>query len=161
MASAWQFLNVHGNNVGKVRWGTILGIAGALTIVGGVAAPLLSVPIAGAVSFLHEPARFQGAAHVGAIILLAAAALGILAALMRWRLLLAAAGVASLGELAAMILDIHHAIATAEAQAKSTPIADPFVLWRSAMLHKVHYEWGVAVIVAGGLMLLVAAALRD
>lgn len=126
-----------------------------------MAAPLLRVPIAGAVSYLHQPRDFHGASYVGAAIMIAAAAAAIIAVLIKSRLLLALAGTVPLGELCATLLDVHLEIKMAEAQAAATPIADPFVMWQSAVCRQMHYAWGIAVIAAGGLMLLAAAALRD
>ena len=139
----------------------ILGILGAVALAGGAAAPLLRVPIAGTISYLHQPEDFQGASYMGAAILLAAAAAAIIATIMKWRLLLVVAGIASLSELVATILRVNYTIKMAEAQASTTDIAGPFVIWQEAVLQRAHFEWGIAVIAVGGLMVLIAAALRD
>jgi hypothetical protein len=63
--------------------------------------------------------------------------------------------------LAATILRVNYAIKTAAAQASTTDIASPFVIWQEALLRRAHFEWGVALIALGGVMVLAAAALRD
>lgn len=143
------------------RWRVILGMFGALALAGGVAAPLLRVPIVGTISYLHQPSDFQGASHAGAIILLASAAIAIVAVLMKSRAPLVLAGIASLGELATTILRVNYTIKMAEAQASTTDISGPFAIWREALLHRAHYEWGIAVIAVGGVMVLAAAVMRD
>ena len=139
----------------------ILGIVGALALAGGIAAPLLYVPIAGTISYLFQPEGVSGASYAGAIILLVCAAIAIAGTLLNWRILLAVAGLVSLAQLAETMFQIHHAIGVAQARVSATDIAEPFATWEAALLQHSHFEWGVAVVAAGGLMVLVAAALRD
>lgn len=154
-------VGVYRNFVANFRLRLILGVLGGLALAGGVAAPILRVPIVGTISYLHQPPDFQGASHAGAIILLASAAIAIVAVLMKSRALLVVAGVASLGELAATILRVNYTIKMAEAQASTTDISGPFAIWQEALLHRAHYEWGIAVIAVGGVMVLAVAAMRD
>ena len=38
---------------------------------------------------------------------------------------------------------------------------DPAVMWAGALLRQAHFQWGVAVVAAGSLMILAAAAIKD
>jgi hypothetical protein len=149
------------NAICKSRFRQILGIIGGLVIAGGVAAPLIHIPIAGTITYLREPGYLHVSYHTGAIVILAAAAITLAASIAKYYRLLWLTGLAAAGQLAAIIIGFDRTVAAVEAKANAPDLVDPIVMWAGAALRQAHFEWGVAVIAVGALIIFLTAALPE
>ena len=134
----------------------ILAVVGGLVLVIGTATPLIHIPIIGAISYLRHPSEFSGSE--GAVVILAMAGLSILFALLGRFRALWLTGMVVLADLGATVLEFHQRAATVVAQANATGLSDPAMMWAGACLQRAHFEWGIAVIAAGALLIVSAAA---
>jgi len=127
----------------------------------GVAAPLIHVPVAGSISYLHGPDYLQaGRPEAAAVILGTAFASAALSLLRAWRWLWAT-GMLALAQLAATIIGFNRTAAAIEMQADAPRLVDPALMWAGALLRQSHFQWGVAVVAVGSLMILAAAGIKD
>jgi hypothetical protein len=140
----------------ELRIRQIVAVVGGLVLVIGTAMPLIHIPIVGAISYLRHPSEFGGCE--GAVMILAIAALSILLALLERFRVLWLTGMVVLAQLGATVVEFHHRAATIVAQADATGVSDPVTMWAGAMLERAHLEWGIAVVAAGALLIVIAAA---
>lgn len=144
---------------GSIR--QILGIIGAAVLAAGAAVPLIHVPIVGTISYLHAPVDVQAGQPAAAAVILGTAVLSAaLCVFKAWRWLWAT-GLVALAQLAATIIGFERTAAAIQMQADAPRLVDPAVMWAGALLQQAHFQWGVAVVAGGSLMILAAAAIKD
>ena len=135
----------------------LLGLFGGLVLAAGVATPLIHIPIAGTISYLRHPGYFVSC-NVGELVILAAAGLSVVFALFKRFKALWLTGTVALVQLAATLVVFHHSAAAVVAKADQADLVDPMVMWAGAALQRARFEWGIAVIGGGALLVLAAAA---
>jgi hypothetical protein len=139
----------------------ILGIIGAAVLAAGAAVPLIHVPVVGTISYLHASDYLQAGQPAAAAVIVGTAILSAtLCVFKAWRWLWAT-GLVALAQLAATIIGFERTAAAIEMQADAPRLVDPAVMWAGALLRQAHFQWGVAVVAAGSLMILAAAAIKD
>jgi hypothetical protein len=135
----------------------LLGLFGGAVLAGGAEAPLIHIPIVGSVSYLRHP-RYFSSCSIGEMVILTAAGLSVLFALLkRFKMLWLTGGVA-LAQLIATIAIFEHDAAAVVAKADQPDLVDPVLMWAGSALEHAHFEWGIAIVAAGAMMVLVAAA---
>lgn len=137
----------------------LLGLFGGALLAGGADAPLVHIPIVGSLSYLRHPAYFT-ACSVGEIVILAAAALSITFALLKRPKLLWLTGTVAVAQLVATLVIFQRNAAAVMAKANQPDLVDPIVMWAGSALQHSRFEWGIAV-VAGGAVMVLAAALCE
>jgi hypothetical protein len=123
----------------------------------GADAPLIHIPIVGSISYLRHPHNFTSC-NIGELVILAAAGLSIACALSRRFTPLWLTGAVALVQLLATLAMFQHTAATVVAKADQPDLVDPMLMWAGAALERARFEWGVAMVAAGALMVLAAAA---
>ncbi|MBV8054421.1 MAG: hypothetical protein JO071_04185 [Deltaproteobacteria bacterium] len=134
----------------------LLGLFGGMVLAAGAAAPLIHIPIAGTISYLHHPGYFSSC-NIGELVILATAGLSIIFALLHQLKPLGITGIVALAQLTATLAWFEHSAAAVVAKADQPDLADPILMWAGAALQQAHFEWGIAVIGSGALMMLAAA----
>jgi hypothetical protein len=137
----------------------ILGLFGGALLAGGADAPLIHIPIVGSLSYLRHPAHFT-VCRIGEIVILAAAGLSVAFALVKRHKMLWLTGTVALAQLIATLVIFEHDVAAVVAKADQPDLVDPIIMWAGSALQRSHFEWGIAV-VAGGAVMVLAAALCD
>ncbi len=137
----------------------LLGLFGGAVLAAGAGAPLIYIPIVGAISYLHHPGRFSSC-NIGEWIILAAAGLSILFVLWKRVKLLWLTGTIALVQLIARLVEFQHRAAIVVAKADQPDLVDPTLMWAGAVLQHAHFEWGIAVI-GGGAVIVLAAAIWE
>jgi hypothetical protein len=135
----------------------LLGLFGGAVMAAGVAAPLIHIPIAGTISYLRHPSYFSSY-NLGELVILTAAGLSIVFALLNWFKPLWLTGTIALVQLIATLATFHHSAAAVVAKADRPDLVDPMLMWAGAALQHARFEWGIAVIGGGAVMVLAAAA---
>jgi hypothetical protein len=134
----------------------LLGLSGGALLAGGAGAPLIHIPIVGSLSYLHHPADFT-ACSIGEIVILAAAGLSVVFALLKRPMLLGLTGTVALAQLVGTLVIFEHDAAAVVAKADQPDLVDPIVMWAGSALQHSRFEWGIAVVAGGAVMLLAAA----
>jgi hypothetical protein len=135
----------------------LLGFFGSAVLAAGAGAPLIYIPIVGTISYLRHPSYFSSC-NIGELVILAAAGLSIVFALLRRFKWLWVTGTVAFAQLIATIAMFQHSAAVVVAKANQPALVDPTLMWASAALQHAHFEWGIAVIGGGAVMVLAAAA---
>lgn len=135
----------------------LLGLFGGAVLAGGAGAPLIHIPIVGTVSYLRHPSYFS-ACRIGEMVILAAAGLSVVFALLRRFKLLWLTGTVALAQLIATLAIFQHNAATVVAKADQPNLVDPVLMWAGSALQHARFEWGIAIVAGGAVMVLVAAA---
>jgi hypothetical protein len=135
----------------------LLGLFGGAVLAAGADAPLIHIPIVGTISYLHHPGYFTFY-KIGELVILLAAALSIVCVLLRRFELLWLTGTAAIAQLIATVATFQHTTATVVAKASKPDLVDPTLMWAGAALQHSRFEWGVAMVGGGALMVLAAAA---
>jgi len=135
----------------------VLGVFGGITLAAGVNAPLIYIPIAGHISYLHHPGKFSGG-NLGELIIPIVGCLSIVFALLKYFRLLWVTGTIALAQLAVTLAWFHHDMAVVAAQADRPDLVSPGLMWANAALEHARFEWGIAVIAGGAILVLAAAA---
>jgi hypothetical protein len=135
----------------------LLGLLGGAVLAAGGGAPLIYIPIVGTISYLRHPGYFSSC-NIGEWVILAAAGLSVLFAFLKRFKLLWLTGTVALAQLIATLVTFQHSAATVVAKADQPNLVNPMLMWAGAALEHSHFEWGIAVIGAGALMVLAAAA---
>jgi hypothetical protein len=135
----------------------LLGLVGSAVLAAGAGAPLVYIPIIGTISYLRHPTHFSSW-NIGEWVILAAAGLSIVFVLLKRFRLLWITGAAALVQLIATLAIFHHSAAAVVAKADQPDLVDPMLMWAGAALQHSHFEWGIAVIGGGAVMVLTAAA---
>jgi hypothetical protein len=135
----------------------LFGFLGGAVLAAGAGAPLFYIPIVGTISYLHHPGYFSSC-NIGEWVILAAAGLSILSALLKRFKLLWLTGTVALVQLIATLVIFERSAATVVAKADKPNLVNPMLMWAGAALEHSHFEWGIAVIGAGAVLVLVAAA---
>jgi hypothetical protein len=142
-----------------LRLPILLGLTGGAFLAVGADAPLIHIPIVGSLSYLRHPAYFT-TCSIGEIVILAAAGLSIVFTLLSRPKMLWLTGIVALAQLIATLVIFEHDAAAVVAKADQPDLVDPIVMWAGSALQHSRFEWGIAV-VAGGAVMLLAAALCD
>ena len=137
----------------------LLGLFGGALLAAGVGAPLIHIPIIGSMSYLRHP-RYFTACNIGEIVILGAAALSIIFALVKRPKMLWITGTLALAQLIATVAIFEHDAAAVVAKADQPDLVDPMVMWAGSALQHARFEWGIAIVASGTVMVL-AAALWD
>jgi hypothetical protein len=149
------------NNLRKLWRGSfvpqLLGLFGGTVLAAGAGAPLIHIPIAGTISYLHHPGYFRSC-NIGELVILAAAGLSIIFALLKRFKPLWITGTVALTQLIATLAWFQHSAAAVVATADQPDLVDPMLMWAAAALQQARFEWGIAVIGGGAVMVLAAAA---
>jgi len=140
-------------------WPRVLGLSGSAVLAVGTSAPLIHIPIAGTISYLRHPNYF-GVWNIGELVILAAAGLSIFFALLKRFKLLWITGTIALAQLIATLTLFQHNATAVVAKADQPNLVDPMLMWAGAALEHARFEWGIAVIGAGALMLLASGLLE-
>jgi len=135
----------------------LLGLFGGAVLAAGARAPLIHIPIAGTISYLHHPGYFRSC-NIGELVILAAAGLSIIFALLKRFKPLWITGTVALTQLIATLAWFQHSAAAVVATADQPDLVDPMLMWAAAALQQARFEWGIAVIGGGAVMVLAAAA---
>ena len=135
----------------------LLGVLGGAILATGACVPLIYIPLAGDVSYLHHPSYF-GAGNLGEVVILAAGGLSVVFALFNYSRLLWFTGISAFAQLIATLAWFEHSAAAVFAQADRPDLIDPGLMWASAALQHARFEWGPAIIAGGAVMVLAAAA---
>jgi hypothetical protein len=135
----------------------LLALFGGAGLAAGVAAPLIHIPIAGTISYLHHPSYFSSC-NIGELVTLAAATLSMVFALLKRFKLLWLSGLTALVQLVVTLAEFHHGAAAVVARADRPDLVDPMLMWAGAALQRARFEWGIAVIGGCAVMVLLAAA---
>jgi len=140
----------------------LLGLFGGALLAAGAGAPLIHIPIFGSLSYLRHPADFT-ACSIGEIVILAAAGLSVVFALLKRPMLLWLTGTVALAQLVGTLVIFEHDAAAVVAKADQPNLVDPLMMWAGSALQHARFEWGIAVVAVGAVMLLAAAlcAWRD
>jgi hypothetical protein len=131
----------------------ILAILGASLLFAGVFLPIVSVPIVGSLNYFHNG---QGD---GTIVLALAVITTILAVTRRFRGLWVT-GLCSVGLLLFDLINFTIRMSRLRAQMQAQLAGNPFKGLAEIAMNSVQLQWGWAVLVLGGAMIVVAAALR-
>jgi hypothetical protein len=137
----------------------LLGLFGGALLAAGAGAPLIHIPIVGSMSYLRHP-RYFTACNIGEIVILGAAALSIVFALVKRPRMLWLTGALAFAQLIATVAIFEHDAAAVVAKADQPDLVDPMVMWAGSALQHARFEWGIAVVTIGALMVL-AGALCD
>jgi hypothetical protein len=135
----------------------LLGLFGGAVLAAGVDAPLIHIPIVGTISYLRHP-RYFSACNIGEMVILGAAGLSIVLALSKRFKPLLLTGAVALVQLIATIATFQHTAATVVAKADQPDLVDPALMWASAALQHARFEWGIAMVAGGAVMVVAAAA---
>jgi hypothetical protein len=141
------------------RWSSLprlLGLFGGTGLAAGAGAPLIHIPIAGTISFLRHPSYFSSC-NIGEVVILAAAGLSIVCTLLKRFKPLCLTGTVALAQLIATLVAFQHSAAAVVAKADQPDLVDPMLMWAGAALQHARFEWGIAVIGGGAVMVLAAA----
>jgi len=136
----------------------LLGLFGAALLAAGTSAPLIHIPIVGTISYLRHPSYFS-ICNIGELAILAAAGLSIMFALLKRFKPLWVTGTIALAQLIATFASFQHSAAAVVAKADQPDLVDPMLMWAGAALQQAHFEWGIAVLGAGAVIVLAAAAI--
>jgi hypothetical protein len=139
------------------RLPVVLGLLGAAVLAIGAYAPLIHIPIVGSVSYLHHPVYFTSC-NLGELVILAASGSSIVFVLLKRFKTLWLTGAAALIQLAATVTMFRHTVATVVARADKPDLVDPMLMWAGAALERARFEWGIALVACGAVMILAAAA---
>jgi hypothetical protein len=123
----------------------------------GADAPLIHIPIVGTVSYLRHPDYFT-ACTIGEVIILAAAGLSVVFALSKHFKMLWLTGTAALAQLIATLAIFQHDAAAVVTKADQPDLVDPVLMWAGSALSHARFEWGIAIVAAGAVMVVAAAA---
>lgn len=134
----------------------LLGLFGGMALAAGADAPLIHIPIAGTISYLRHPGYFSSC-NIGELVILAAAGLSIIFVLLKRFKPLWITGMVALAQLIATLATFQHSAAAVVARADQPDLVDPMLMWAGAALQHAHFEWGIAVIGGGAVMVLAAA----
>jgi hypothetical protein len=135
----------------------LLGLLGGAVLVAGAAAPIIHIPIVGSISYLHHPA-YLVSCKIGEPVILAAAGLSIIFALCQQFKPLWLTGAAALAQLVVTLAVFQNNAAAVVAKADQPDLVDPMLMWAGAALQRAHFQWGIALVGGGALMVLMAAA---
>ena len=135
----------------------LLGLFGGAVVGVSADAPLIHMPIVGTISYLHHPGEFISC-RIGELVILSAAGLSIVASLLRRFKLLWLTGAAVIAQLVATVATFRETTAEVVAKADRLDLVDPTLMWAGAVLKHAHFEWGVAMVAVGAMMVLAAAA---
>jgi hypothetical protein len=134
----------------------LLGVLGGSALAVGVKAPLIRIPIAGPISYLHHP-KYFGHYDYGGLIILVAAGLSIALALLKRYKALWVTGSIALAQLVVTIFAFRQTAAAVTAKADQPDLVDPMLMWAGAALKDAHFEWGIMLIGFGAGLVLTAA----
>jgi hypothetical protein len=135
----------------------LLALFGGAVLAAGADAPLVHIPIVGSISYLRHPGYFTSC-NVGELIILGAAGLSIVFAVLRRFKPLWLTGAAALAQLLATVVIFHQTAVTVVAKADQPDLVDPMLMWAGAVLQRARFEWGIALVAGGAVMVLAAAA---
>jgi hypothetical protein len=135
----------------------LLGLFGGAVLAAGARAPLIHIPIAGTISYLHHPSHFTSC-NIGELVILTAGGLSVVFALLKRLKPLGLMGIVALAQLIATLATFQRSVAAVVAKADQPDLVDPMLMWAGAALQRARFEWGIAVIGCGAMMLLAAAA---
>ncbi|MBM4026326.1 MAG: hypothetical protein FJ280_13130 [Planctomycetes bacterium] len=132
----------------------MLAIIGCFVLFVGVFAPLISIPIMGSMNYFQN-GRGDGIIVMGfAVVSLAAA----LARRFKWLWL---TGVGSLGMLGFTLFNFQYRFSKMKAEMNKGLEDNPFRGLADLAVQSVQMQWGWAVLLVGGVMLLIAAGMRE
>ncbi len=131
----------------------MLGIVGSLILVLGVFSPLISMPVMGTLNY------FQNGKGDGVIVLILAVASLLLSVSRRYRALWVT-GLASAGLLAFTFINFQMHFDKLKSEMKTELADNPFAGLANLATEAVQMQWGWAVLIAGTLLILVAAAFK-
>jgi hypothetical protein len=130
-----------------------LAFVGSALLFIGVFCPIVSVPIMGQMNY------FQNGKGDGMIILVLAAASAILAFTKLFRFLWLTGG-ASLGLLVITVIRFQSKLGDLRKEMKSDLHDNPFAGLADMAIDAVQIQWGIAILILGGVLLIAAAAIR-
>ena len=132
----------------------IFGIIGCFVLTFGVFAPLIRLPIVGSMNY------FRNGEGYGTVVLMIAG-ISLVAILVRKYGWLWFTGLWSLGMIAFAFLNIQRKMAAIK-NGRTTGLGDdPFRILTDIAVESIQMEWGWAVLVSGGLMLLITAGMKE
>jgi hypothetical protein len=131
----------------------MLGLFGGAALAAGTGAPLIHIPIAGTISYLRHPSYFSSW-NFGELVILAAAGLSIVFALLKRFKPLWVTGTVALVQLISTLAIFQHDANAMVAKADQPDLVDPMLMWAGAALQHARFEWGIAVIGGGAVMVL-------
>jgi hypothetical protein len=131
----------------------MLGLFGGAALAAGAGAPLIHIPIAGTISYLRHPGYFSSW-NLGELVILAAAGLSIVFAFLNQFKPLWITGMVALAQLIATLASFQLSASAVVAKADQPDLVDPPLMWAGAALQHARFEWGIAVIGGGAVMVL-------
>ena len=131
----------------------MLGLFGGAALAAGAGAPLIHIPIAGTISYLRHPGYFSSW-NLGEFVILAAAGLSIVFVLLNRFKLLWITGIVALAQLIVTLANFRLNASAVVARATQPDLVDPMLMWAGAALQRARFEWGIAVIAGGAVMVL-------
>jgi len=133
---------------------SLLGVLGSALLILGVFLPIMSIPIVGDLDYFHN-----GRTDAAMIIVLALLSM-ILGLAKRFKALWVT-GLASLGVLAFNFIHLRTMISQARSAAGSELPGNYLATLSAATIERIQMAWGWAVLVIGGIVVIVAAAMKD
>jgi hypothetical protein len=132
----------------------ILGLAGALLLIGGVFAPLISVPIAGSVSYVSN-GRGDG------VIVLILGIVALALVVMRLYKALPVVGALSLLLLGFTYFNFQSRMTELQQNMNTSLAGNPFRGLGEALMSSVQMQWGWGVLIIGALLLILTPLIRE